>query len=332
MSEFASAAMVRLLRRGMVDLGLDPDAALPGPASERSGDRARIDLDDKRRLVAAALAQGGWSCLPLLGRGMHHFAEEATYRALASARDAADLLARWQRLERYIHSVHRVRVLQMGEGTATLRHVALGAGAAPLPAEDLVVLGVLAALLEALGAEDVRVDIGGTAAYPRGDRLGLEGRAHRGATATWRFRWRGQPGSAIPPARGEGAPDRREEAAMPPRRWMTSDPVHALVQAARERLAQDLMRPPGVTGLAVALGVPARTLQRQLGRVGLTYSHLVAETRCRASAWRLIETRASLAEVGFLCGYADQPHFTRSFRERVGLTPARYRAEFAAMR
>ena len=39
---------------------------------------------------------------------------------------------------------------------------------------------------------------------------------------------------------------------------------------------------------------------------------------------------APLAEVGFLCGYADQAHFTREFRRRVGLPPERYRRAFAS--
>ena len=31
-----------------------------------------------------------------------------------------------------------------------------------------------------------------------------------------------------------------------------------------------------------------------------------------------------LAEVAHGCGYADQPHFTREFRELTGLSPLRY--------
>ena len=52
--------------------------------------------------------------------------------------------------------------------------------------------------------------------------------------------------------------------------------------------------------------------------------------RLRAAAWWLVRTDTPLAEVGFVCGYADQPHFTREFGRRVGLTPAAYRADFAA--
>jgi AraC-like DNA-binding protein len=32
--------------------------------------------------------------------------------------------------------------------------------------------------------------------------------------------------------------------------------------------------------------------------------------------------------VGFVCGYADQSHFTRDFRHRVGAPPAAFREAF----
>jgi AraC-like DNA-binding protein len=54
------------------------------------------------------------------------------------------------------------------------------------------------------------------------------------------------------------------------------------------------------------------------------------ELRCRAGAWWLLNSHASIAELGFLSGYADQAHFTRELQRRVGMTPARYRAAFAA--
>jgi AraC-like DNA-binding protein len=41
-----------------------------------------------------------------------------------------------------------------------------------------------------------------------------------------------------------------------------------------------------------------------------------------------LHTADPIAEVGFLSGFADQAHFTRELRRRVGLPPAAYRAAF----
>lgn len=316
MTEFASAAMVRVLRAGMHELGLDPPAAAAGS----SEGLARIDLDHKRRLVTAAVAQAGWACLPLLGRGLHRHSQEPTHAALASARDPADLWARWQRLERYIHSSHRIEIISTQARSAVLRHVASPARPAPLPAEDLVVLGVLAALLETLGATQVTVTIGRCRVYPQPDAEGLARLVQREATDTWRFVWRGSPGHRrlTPPVADDAAPPSLLETDSWP------DPARRVAQV----LASDLMRPATLPELAAAVGLAPRTLQRSLADHGWSRSRVLAECRLWAAGWYLIDCDAALAEIGFLCGYSDQSHFTRDFKQRVGLTPAQYRADF----
>lgn len=315
MIDFASAAMIRVLAQGMRECGLDP-----GPQA-RPGAEARVDLRLKQQLVRSALHQGGIGCLTLLGRGLHRLTHEPTHQALASARDALDLMQRWQRLERYIHSRHRCEVHAAGDHHVRVRHVTRTPGGAPSAAEDLVVLGVLAALLEAIGLQRVRASVAGAAAYPEPDVDGIGRAAARAATATWDFRW---DGSAPPtPARGlvSAAAELGADGAWP-----------ALARAAYLRLVTDLTRTAPLRDLAAELAVPVRTLQRGLSQAGLTYTHLLAEARCRAGAWRLLHTGEPIAEVGFLSGFADQPHFTRELRRRVGMPPAAYREAFGLVR
>lgn len=312
MSDFASAAMVRLLAEGMRAQGLDP-----GPlGSEASG--ARVDLDLKRRIVGAAVAQAGMACLPLLGRGLHRFTHEPTHQALTAARHARDLFERWQRLERYIHSRHRCAIVACEGDSAEIRHGALGGGG-PTPAEDLVVAGVLAALLEAIGLQRVAVSVGGAPAYPEPSAAAIDAAVRGGTTADWRFQWRGAHPAAAGPTARDGADIGIDLG------W--SDTARTTYR----RIAADLLRPPGLQDLARTLGMPWRTLQRRLGEEGLSYSFLLAEARCRAGAWRLQHTRDPIAEVGFLCGFSDQSHFTREMQRRVGLPPAAYRAAFARL-
>ncbi len=305
--------MLRVLGAGMRTLGLiSPPSLPPGRL------RATVDLDLKRSVIGAAVAQGGLACLPLLGRGLHQLPHDPTHRALTTGADPAGLFARWLRLERYIHSRHRTRLLRVDRDGAVAEHLSLRA-AVPLAVEDLVVVGVLCALLEAIGLHQVQAWAGDAAAYPRPDAAALDRAAAAGHTARWTFRWRPQTATPSALRRAPPAADIAADDHWPP-----------LARDGFARLAAELIAPPPVAQLAADLNTSARSLQRLLAAHQLSYSQLLAEARCRSAALRLLHASTSIAEIGFVCGYADQPHFTREFRERVGVTPARYRSDFAA--
>lgn len=318
-TDFASAAMVRVLAQGMRELGLRPEAALAAGADQR----ATVPLDDKRLLVRTAVEQGGWGCLPLLGRGLHRHAQEPTHLALTGALNAADLFARWARLEQYIHSRHRVEMQALSDGEALLVHRARTGLPPPLLAESLVVLGVLAALLEAIGAHRVAAWIGPVPVYPEPDAdaltaLGTGSTPDTPTGRVWRMVWQ-SPNASRPT---DPAADLAPPTLDPPQAWP------AVAQRCFRALGKDLMAPPSLPELADALGEAPRSLQRHLSGAGLSYTRVLSEARCRsASAW-LVRTTTPIAEVGFISGYADQPHFTRDFRHRVGLTPLRFRESF----
>lgn len=316
MNDFASAAMVRVLVQGMRELGLDPGQA-PVGAGE-----ARVQLRLKQALVEMAVLQGGLTCLPLLGRGVHRLAHDPTHQALATARSARDLLERWQRLERYIHSRHRCLIEHCDETQAHVRHVTVTGRGTPSAPEDFVVAGVLAALLEAIGLRSVSLCFGGPDRFAASDPQGLAQAAATGASALWNFQWEGRPAAPSAPVSAAPSADPGAQSADPA--WPGP------VRRAYLHLAADLARPWALHALAEAMGLPARSLQRQLGAQGWSYSRLLAEARCRAAAWRLLNTGDPIAEIGFLSGFCDQPHFTRDMQKRVGMPPAAYRAAFAA--
>lgn len=312
MSDFASAAMLRLLAEGLRLEGLQVPAAVD-QALQKPG--ARIALALKRELLEAALAQGGWSLLPRLGRGATVLRQDPTGLALLAARDAASLLARWARLERYVHSRHRLRCLQLDEGGALLRHEALAGFPPPLPAESLVVIGLLAALLQSLGLR-ASAQLHDLELLPRADETALRERLQGGGALQLSLRWQG----AANPAPGPRLPPLFDDPDWSP----------ALQQAA-STLQQDLLQPPDLRQMATLTGLPPRSLQRQFARQGWHWRGLQAEARCRAAAWRLLHApQEPLAAIGYACGFADQAHFTRTLQARTGLTPARYRAAFAA--
>ncbi len=315
MTDFASAAMLRVLDRGLHELGLQsPLAAAAAPAGQAFGRGAHVAIDAKRALVSAACAQGGLACLPLLARGLRHFGDEPMLQALAGAATAHEMFERWMRLERYIHARHRLVRAEaaVADGEVRLLHLGRRPGWVPLPAEDLVVLGVLSALLEQMGLHAVTATAGGAAAWPQPDGGALQRAAQAGTTRQFRLCW--------------------QPAAAPPR-CQAGLPVHAdahwpaLVQKVFERLRDSVMSPPTLPQLAQQLQRPARSLQRHLAAAGWSRNSLLAEVRLRmATAW-LLHSSVPLAEVGLLSGHADQAHFTREFSRRMGVPPARLRQE-----
>jgi len=115
----------------------------------------------------------------------------------------------------------------------------------------------------------------------------------------------------------------RRVAASSPR----PDPrVAAAVRAIRE--SHGLV---ALDALAASLGVATRTLQRLFAsQVGITPKHLARIVRFQRvfAAWR--EDPGSLARVAAECGYFDQPHLIRDFRDLAGMPPATLLASLPA--
>ena len=319
MTDFASAAMVRVLVQGMQSLGLDT-SAVHQPAL---GD-AQVRLDIKQQIVDSAARQAGLSCLVKLGRSGHFDLDDPTHRTLISARDAGELLDRWCRLERYMHSMHWVEVEGVHAGGAVLRHVSREPSPAPSAPEDLVVLGVLLALLEAIGLQDVGAEIEGQRVFPEASESVLQRLSQRAQTGTWHVRWR-----PPAPARDETPARPRPSHVRVLTHLCAALPWPEVAHRCASIMLDDLLQRRTVGDVAHDIGTSARSLQRALAATGLSYSSVLAEARLRTAAWWLLESTLPIAEVGFLSGYSDQPHFTRDFSRRVGLSPGRYRENFA---
>jgi AraC family transcriptional regulator len=59
--------------------------------------------------------------------------------------------------------------------------------------------------------------------------------------------------------------------------------------------------------------------------VGLSPMEYVVVRRVERAKAIISETREPLAEVALACGFADQPHLNRRFRDIVGISPGRWR-------
>lgn len=297
MDHFASALFVTGLRAELDAAGV-PTAAVPTRG-------ARVAADAKRRLLLDVAATHGVRPLLAAGAALVGHVPQPALSALLAATSARDLLARWSRLERFLHSGHRVLVRRTTPTSVRADHVAV-AGPPPVPAEDAVVLGLLTGLFGALGAQDLVVRTGadgGRRVYADG---GFRDDPEESDAARWHFAW-----STWRRRGPRPGPERAD-----------------LVDRVRDLVAHDLGHRWSVDAAAAELGLTRRTLQRRLATHG-GLSGLTAAARTAAAAELLIATEHPLAVVGFACGYADQPHLTREFTHRSGMTPAAYRSAFA---
>jgi AraC-like DNA-binding protein len=84
-------------------------------------------------------------------------------------------------------------------------------------------------------------------------------------------------------------------------------------------------RHPNVQLVARTLGMSARTLQRRLGDLGLTYVGVVAQARTELARQMLEDPRAKIGDIARTLGYSEAGHFTRAFLRWTGVGPREFR-------
>jgi AraC-like DNA-binding protein len=83
---------------------------------------------------------------------------------------------------------------------------------------------------------------------------------------------------------------------------------------------------------AEMLWTTPRTLRRRLTEEHTTWRAIVNDLRFARAVELLLEGRSSIREVAQALSYSDTAHFSRFFRERVGVAPTSYREEVERMR
>lgn len=105
-------------------------------------------------------------------------------------------------------------------------------------------------------------------------------------------------------------------------------------QAARrvhDYVATQLEQPIDLRSMAAAAGLSTYHFARAFKQTeGVSPLEFVMLRRIERSKQLLLSSDASLAEVAVACGFADQSHFSRRFRQMTGATPGAYRAGHAA--
>src|SRR3984885_15254270 len=105
--------------------------------------------------------------------------------------------------------------------------------------------------------------------------------------------------------------------------------LHRIYEAIERKLGD-----PGLTPARVAQleGISERYLQKLFEGSGDNFTHYLRERRlqrCWADLGNAGEAHRSVSDIAFGCGFSDAAHFSRSFRDRFGLSPRAFRQQQA---
>ena len=310
MDNFSAAAVARIIPLGLKRLGITM-ALQPAPQA------AHIAIEEKRRVLNTVASSHGEQVLAQLGAGVLDATDEPLLSAFSPARGPHDLIARWQRLERYVHSSHRVRIDTTGEHRVVLHHVSIHRRPKPHRHEDLLVFGLLIGLLELAGAQGLRARTRGEHGWRYCGRM-WQTVPWPIDVSQWELQWEANVGGHALPARA--ASDQPEQGLDP----------KDCVGRARHLMSQDPAQAWTVKALAADMNMTARSLQRHLALHQNSFTALLAHIKLASAAQLLTTTREPPAQIGYGCGYSDQAHFSREFKRHTAFTPLQYRAAFAA--
>ena len=303
------------------------EAAAPGAL----GDAAAVDalvaagpegvpLAPYRKLLDRALVHDGGRALLQCGAALRTLQHPLLFVLLNT--DSPRLLVEKEaRLAAFFHSRHRVIVEAETSTSLRLRHVG-PAGEPPEPAEDLATLGQHLPLFEEIGCQGLRARLTESGAPQRWvyDDGAITTPVAGDNFAAWVLQWR----AYVPVRKPMPGLDETLLATVADPELAERESIAARVERVVRR---DLGRTWKVAEVAEALDLAPRSLQRALSGEGHKYSDLVDRIRNAEAARLLRDTEFSLTEIGYVCGFADSAHFSRSFKKRHGRSPSEYRVD-----
>lgn len=91
-----------------------------------------------------------------------------------------------------------------------------------------------------------------------------------------------------------------------------------------EIIGNDLGRNWRLNTAARSLETSGRSLQRSLAREGTSFQEILRTVRVEHSAALISSRGFKLAEAGYACGFSDQAHFSREFKQRFNMSPSTF--------
>lgn len=321
---FASQLMMQILQAGLQ--GAIPSARVDDAKAYKQN-QATIPLQTKRHWVEHVAEKYGYSILLTLGRGASQFTHTPIAMALLSNASPEQVLRRWQRLERYAHSNHYC-LIEYNSGSVDeqnqvmIQHQARAdthGSIGPSLGEDLAVLGVICTLLHLRGAQAIQIyceqqliyDYQAQVAGVDRNRIALFQHLAKVASRQWQVRWQTD----------ESHLQTMQQFASHAPAKMLAITWHTKTKRAIKHIG---LLDTSIKKVAAYLGVSERSLQRFLEKEDTGFAKLVQQVRVEVASKLLLSNRQTLAEIGFTCGYSDQAHFTRQFKQLNGMAPKAY--------
>lgn len=94
----------------------------------------------------------------------------------------------------------------------------------------------------------------------------------------------------------------------------------------REYIDSNIPNPILVANLCAVVGLSEAHFSRVFKHTfGVSPHAFLVRRRLQLAAEYMLQTNASLSDIAIQCGFADQPHMSKRFREATGWTPAAWR-------
>ncbi len=297
-------------------------AAEPTPDPVRN---AYVSADMKRELLKTLLEKAGAIALLSLGQAIDTIEYDPVWYYALRSRTPKVLFDKWNRFERYAHSTNRVRIEKQSDCSASFTRYGIE-GYQPSIPENLLICGVMIALLEAIGCQSLECYMPDKNGEWHKVREKHQFTLHTDNpvsiynldTSRWLISWH-----KIMPRKIDNDNIQKEfDFELPPITLLQNqDKVKKITQ----HVANDISRVWKIEDVAWEMGYSIRSLQRLLTMSDLSFSKLIRLIRIQFACKMLSQKKNSLTSIAFCLGFSDSAHFSRDFKASMGMSPSAYR-------